>query len=369
MVTNAEQREAELQAALKSEEWSDVLKAIGEADAWIAAAPPGRPGAQSLCQGIAALARHSKWEVRRAVALSAARVLSDAYDSALERLVTDENGRVRQSANQAVLRRRDWRNAGTLGKQHESRLASLLDDVEARLGMRGRLAARRAGEEMANTFAKELYHEVIKLLTPLGMTADRIRSQLLDPTISRTQLEQEAGRMGAQVDRLRRVLDGMRAYSQLPSLLFSAEPLAEVVTEAVDVVSMADDRKATIVADVSSEPVEVDRTRMVQALVNLLANARESYDGLTSLQPIEVTGRLLDGTATVTIKDYGIGMSAEAVKDARELFVTSKLTGTGFGLPLATKIVETEHGGRLNIESKKGTGTQVTILLPIRQQS
>ena len=50
-------------------------------------------------------------------------------------------------------------------------------------------------------------------------------------------------------------------------------------------------------------------------------------------------------------------MSAEAQRDALTLFPTSKPNGTGFGLPLAVKIVESEHGGRLSIESVKGRGT------------
>ena len=57
-------------------------------------------------------------------------------------------------------------------------------------------------------------------------------------------------------------------------------------------------------------------------------------------------------------------MSAEAQRDALTLFATSKPNGTGFGLPLAVKIVESEHGGRLSIESVKGRGTIVRITHP-----
>ena len=57
-------------------------------------------------------------------------------------------------------------------------------------------------------------------------------------------------------------------------------------------------------------------------------------------------------------------MSAEAQHDALTLFATSKPNGTGFGLPLAVKIIESEHGGRLSIESIKGRGTIVRIIIP-----
>ena len=57
-------------------------------------------------------------------------------------------------------------------------------------------------------------------------------------------------------------------------------------------------------------------------------------------------------------------MSAESLADARVLFVTNKPNGTGFGLPLAIKIVESEHGGRLSLESVKDRGTIVRVIIP-----
>jgi len=62
-------------------------------------------------------------------------------------------------------------------------------------------------------------------------------------------------------------------------------------------------------------------------------------------------------------------MSAEAQRDALTLFATSKPNGTGFGLPLAAKIAESEHGGRLSIDSVKGRGTTVRIIIPKREFS
>jgi signal transduction histidine kinase len=61
-------------------------------------------------------------------------------------------------------------------------------------------------------------------------------------------------------------------------------------------------------------------------------------------------------------------MSAEAQGDALTLFATSKPNGTGFGLPLAAKIVESEHGGRLSIDSVKGRGTIVRMIIPQHRQ-
>jgi signal transduction histidine kinase len=86
---------------------------------------------------------------------------------------------------------------------------------------------------------------------------------------------------------------------------------------------------------------------------------------VNSRKPIEVRAELQEGlVAEIRVEDYGCGMSAEAKHDALPLFATSKPNGTGFGLPLAAKIIESEHGGRLSIESIKGRGTIVRIIIP-----
>jgi HEAT repeat protein len=160
MATSQPQRE-DIARSLASADWSVALRAIADAISWVEAASPGQLGTAELSAAIASLAGHEKWEVRRAVALAAARNHHGAYDAAIERLTRDENARVRQAASQTALRRRDSRNAGAFGKQHEDRVNRALDDIEGRYGVRGREAVKRAAEDIANTFAREVYHEVI----------------------------------------------------------------------------------------------------------------------------------------------------------------------------------------------------------------
>jgi C4-dicarboxylate-specific signal transduction histidine kinase len=110
--------------------------------------------------------------------------------------------------------------------------------------------------------------------------------------------------------------------------------------------------------------VDVARARFVQALTNVWLNAIEAYRDLETLKPIQVRADPQEGLVTITVEDSGCGMSAEGQRDAVTLFATSKPNGTGVGLPLAVKIVESEHGGRLTIESVKDRGTVVRIIIP-----
>ena len=233
----------ELLAALDAPDWSVTLQAVAAADTRIRGSIVGDPKVEEIVAKLVALASHTKWEVRRAVANAAAHAPHPIFESVLAKLALDDNSRVRQAAEHAALRRRDSRHASTLGKQHEDRINSILDDIEARFGLRGRDAVKRAAEQIANTFARELYHEVIKLLSPLAASADRLRAQLSAANVPAEALAEEADRIGRRVTQLRAVLDAMRAYTAQPTLSFKTEVLQEVIQEAASVALESDRRQ------------------------------------------------------------------------------------------------------------------------------
>jgi two-component system cell cycle sensor histidine kinase PleC len=79
--------------------------------------------------------------------------------------------------------------------------------------------------------------------------------------------------------------------------------------------------------------------------------------------------RLTDGGAVVMVRDTGVGMTREEIVVALTPFgqvdggKTRWREGTGLGLPIARALVEL-HGGSLRIDSVKGEGTEVSVLLP-----
>ena len=288
-----------LLAALNAPGWSDVLNGVNNAERWLAAATPGDPKINEIVSNLVTLASHPKWEIRRAVANTAAQVLHPEFDIILSKLATDENTRVRQAASHAIVRRRDWLSASALGKQHEDRINSTLDDIEIRFGPRGREAVKRASEQIVNTFSRELYHEVIKLVSPLAASADRLLKNLSDEGATRADLASEATRIGRRVVHLRSVLDAMRAYTEQPKITFAMEGLKEIVEEAVALIRESQSgQRAQPQIDIRVNAVinvDISRPRLVQALTNILRNAIESYDGLSTLRPIIVCGEADEG--------------------------------------------------------------------------
>jgi two-component system cell cycle sensor histidine kinase PleC len=116
--------------------------------------------------------------------------------------------------------------------------------------------------------------------------------------------------------------------------------------------------------------VRGDELKLAQVFSNLLSNAIKftPKGGEVVLEALEQG----DGGVLVSVRDTGVGMSEEEIRVALEPFGQIDggrdrwRDGTGLGLPIAKSLVEM-HGGKLVITSVKGSGTDVTVLLPSAQ--
>lgn len=107
--------------------------------------------------------------------------------------------------------------------------------------------------------------------------------------------------------------------------------------------------------------LEVDPARIRQVVGNLVANALRFTPPGGS---ITVTASSTPRGAAVTVRDTGGGMEPDAVEHAFDRFYRSPSSpGSGLGLPIARNLVEA-HGGRIEIESAPGRGTEVRFTLP-----
>src|SRR6516162_8379421 len=108
-------------------------------------------------------------------------------------------------------------------------------------------------------------------------------------------------------------------------------------------------------------PVEHDPNQINQVLLNLLLNAIQSMDKPGT---IRVTLQPEDDAVLVIVSDEGKGIAPEHLPNIFRPFFTTKGQGTGLGLSLARRMVES-HGGTINATSVLGEGTQVTVQLPV----
>lgn len=105
----------------------------------------------------------------------------------------------------------------------------------------------------------------------------------------------------------------------------------------------------------------LDATQMKQAFYNLIRNACQAMPDGGSLT---VSGTFNDFEVRVSFEDTGKGIGAEQMGRLFQPFSTTRPTGTGLGLLIVRRIVR-EHGGEIDIESREGKGTRVTLWLPL----
>ncbi len=125
-------------------------------------------------------------------------------------------------------------------------------------------------------------------------------------------------------------------------------------------------------ADVRS--MNLDSDKIQQVLLNVIINAIQAMHegGRLAVSSewrecppdgMEVEGGKEQEGVLITAEDTGVGIPEDAIEKIFESFYTTKEEGTGLGLTIVRKIVRA-HGGELNLESKPGTGTRVSIWLP-----
>jgi signal transduction histidine kinase len=107
--------------------------------------------------------------------------------------------------------------------------------------------------------------------------------------------------------------------------------------------------------------VNVDLTRFIRVLSNLIKNAREA---MPSGGILTISTDLVDKQVVIRISDTGVGIPPELLPKLFEPFFTQgKSHGTGLGLAIAKSVV-TAHGGRISVSSVHGHGTTVDLRLP-----
>jgi signal transduction histidine kinase len=176
----------------------------------------------------------------------------------------------------------------------------------------------------------------------------------------------DARRLSEMLDRM---LDLDRTEADMVEIHLMPLDLAAAVSEAVTLAQMSGTKHSiTIDPDPDLPWIAGDRPKIAELLRILLDNAiKYSPQG----GQIVVSSRATPGQVLITVKDHGVGMPPDFDD---QLFTryqwsannpTTKVMGTGLGLPMARQIVEM-HGGRIWFESKAGLGSEFQFSLPVQ---
>jgi len=107
--------------------------------------------------------------------------------------------------------------------------------------------------------------------------------------------------------------------------------------------------------------IKMDEERLTQVFINIMKNGIQAMEHGGTLR---VETHLLKDRIQVAISDSGPGIAPDQLEKIFNYYYTTKEKGVGLGLPIAHRIIEA-HGGQLDVESRVGSGTKVTVTLPI----
>jgi len=218
--------------------------------------------------------------------------------------------------------------------------------------------------------ARRLAHEIKNPLTPIQLSAERMRRKLLagmNPQDAQI-LERATHTIVAQVDAMKQMVNAFSEYARAPDMQFSQFDLNQLVTEVVELYRVQDSAtELKLALDPHMPNISADRGRIRQILNNLVTNSLEALEGKAGARIAIETQVAEDGAkqvAVIMVADNGPGFQRDLVGTVFDPYVTSKPKGTGLGLAIVKKIVE-EHGGRIEADNQRAGGARVRILLPL----
>jgi len=216
--------------------------------------------------------------------------------------------------------------------------------------------------------ARRLAHEIKNPLTPIQLSAERIRRRYLASMDKEEAelLDRATHTIVNQVDAMKKMVNAFSEYARAPNLNMVVMNFNRLVQEVLDLYRSGDLEVQLIERlDAENDLIEGDAGRLRQLLHNLIKNALEAVRGMPQARIIVSTCRvdsMEKNQIELCVEDNGPGFEADVLENIFEPYVSTKPKGSGLGLAIVKKIVE-EHGGTISAESGKAGGALVRIRL------
>lgn len=219
--------------------------------------------------------------------------------------------------------------------------------------------------EMTSSIAHELNQPLAAIVSFADACLRMERSGKGNPDTLRNAL----GQIRTQGERAGRMIRRLRRFVRKTQARYETLTLHEVIEEVLRLVDhdlRHHQVRVQLELDEALPTVRADRLQIEQVMLNLVRNAIDAMQGMSSEQTeLRIrTGRARGTALEVSVCDRGIGLSPEARQHLFEPFYTTKPQGLGMGLSISRSIIEA-HGGRLWASNNPGQGATFQFTLPL----
>ncbi len=220
--------------------------------------------------------------------------------------------------------------------------------------------------------ARRLAHEIKNPLTPIQLSAERIRQKYLhtlDDSNKQT-MDRATRTISEQVESMKEMVNAFSNYAQPVSMNIHNVDLNQLLADVVELhKGHSEAITVKLSLDDSISPMMLDTGRMRQVFNNLLINATHALQNTDNAQLLVSTKSGTSKKAeivTILFQDNGPGIQKDLLDNLFEPYVTSKEKGSGLGLAIVKKIID-EHGGTIWVKNLKNNGSCFTIQLPVKK--
>lgn len=218
--------------------------------------------------------------------------------------------------------------------------------------------------------ARRVAHEIKNPLTPILLSAERIRRSLArepDPSANAV-IHGSAETISGAVETLRRLVDEFSTLARFPAAQPQPTDINNVIHRAVDMFNgRLDGIRVQTDLDSSLPPVMADPEGIKRVVANLIDNAAEAMQE-SLVKEIDIRTILLADSDSdlveISISDTGHGITPDLKERLFLPYFSTKERGTGLGLAIVSRIVE-EHHGSIRVEENKPVGARFIVELPV----
>jgi two-component system nitrogen regulation sensor histidine kinase NtrY len=210
---------------------------------------------------------------------------------------------------------------------------------------------------------ERVIHEIKNPLTPVGLTAQTLRSAYAEDRNRFDQLFPPAIEIILRaVTSLKDLISEFTRFARLPRAQLRRQDVNALVAETLSIYEQSLPEGVRLRLELAGgvPEVEADAEQLKRVLVNVVNNGLEAMEERGGELTVS-TSSDGDGAVTIAVRDQGPGI--EDVDKVFEPYYTTKAKGTGLGLLISRQIVE-DHGGQVRVQSRLGEGTTVEIVLP-----
>jgi PAS domain S-box-containing protein len=175
--------------------------------------------------------------------------------------------------------------------------------------------------------------------------------------------------VNSELERINTIVDEFLVLAKPSTATFIRQDIQVIIKEVVafnNSQAIMNNVQVSVSVDDNLPSISCEKNQLKQVFLNLLKNSIEAMPNGGKIQ-IFVTDKEID-QISIRILDEGVGIPQERIHTLGEPFYTTKEKGTGLGLMICYKIIES-HGGKLTIQSEEQVGTVVEITLPTATQS